>query len=528
MKAHQSYHSRSGPSPWVLGFEGRELPSPLAAAIASERISGLMLFRDNLGDSVEEAWAIREQILEHVPKGMPFLFFCDEEGGLVHPTAGMKDPFGNPWPAVPTPRALGRIGRTADARWVGQLLGERLRVLGIHVSFAPCLDLDYDPDNPVIASRAFSPDPEVVASLGWAFSRGLQSTKTGSCWKHYPGHGATHVDSHRALPTTAPEDRARQEEPFLRCIHKDGEDRPWLMTAHIDWGDGLPASLSRAVIARLSRHAPKTLVITDSLDMGAVSLSDGAAREALVAHNDVLLVARDWKAGLKSVTTLEELVGSDPAVLAALVRARSRIRDTWDSFARRRRGAGASPASATEGEKSSAADRKERDVRLAALHLAATRFDRDPRNLPKGDWVWVVPEQLAPYVDLRGWQAPSGKRRNCAEIVWVDGSKNGWDELASRLESETRPVALFTLFRGPVDVRHRRGWNRVFEAARPELLVHLLDPVWRGPARTHVDPPTEVLASCPHGDGLTAVAHALDLAEKRWEERDGGHFPVDS
>ena len=527
MKDRQSYHSRSGPSPWILGFHGRELPSPVGAAIAAERIGGLIVFRDNLGDSVEEAWEFRSEILAQVPKGIPFLFLCDEEGGLVHPTAGMRDPFGEPWPAVPTPRALGRIGKASEARWVGQILGERLRVLGLHVALAPCLDLDHDPENPVIASRSFSSDPEVAAELGWAFARGLQSAKTGACWKHYPGHGATRVDSHRALPSTGPEDRARQEEPFLRCIDRAVDDHPWIMTAHIDWGDGMPASLSRAVIARLTRRSPDPLVITDSLDMGAVSLEAGAARDALVAHNDILLVARDWKAGLRSVTSLEDAVRSDPAALAALVRSSSRIRGTWEAFARRRRGAGASPASASEGEKASAALRKARNERLGALHLSATTFDRDPRPLPKGGWLWVVPAGLPPYVqDLRGWRPPGAKRRPCEEILWLEGSES-YDALAERLQGETRPVALVTVFRGPLDAKARRGWNRIYEAARPRLLAHLLDPVWNGPSRSQVDAPVVALGSCPRAEGLNALAQALDLPDRRWSQGDRGYFPVD-
>lgn len=525
VRAQRSYHSRSGPAPWILGFNGRELPSPLAAAIAAEQIGGLILFRDNLGDSVEDAWRLRSEILAHVPKGTPFLLLCDEEGGLIHPTAGLRDSFGEPWPAVPTPRALGRIGRTADARWVGQLLGERLRVLGIHVGLAPCLDLDYDPENPVIASRSFSSGPEEAADLGWAFTRGFQAAKTGACWKHYPGHGATRVDSHRTLPTTAAELRAQQEEPFLRCLGRVDDERPWIMTAHIDWGDGIPASLSRAVIARLTRRAPEPLLITDSLDMGAVSLEKGAAREALVAHNDILLVGRDWKAGLRSVASLEATVASDPAALAALVRARSRIRDEWDGFARRRRGPGASPASASEGEKASVELRRERDERLARLHLAAVTSDRDPRALPRGAWVWVVPKGLAPYVDLTAWRPAPGKRRTCEVIHWVENAAD-CERVTSLLEGEDRPVALLTLFRGPLDAKTKRGWNRMYEAARPRLIAHLLDPVWSPPHRAS-EPATVILGSCPRPEGLTALAHALDLPDRRWTVGERGYFPVD-
>ncbi|MEZ4653529.1 MAG: glycoside hydrolase family 3 N-terminal domain-containing protein [Candidatus Eisenbacteria bacterium] len=317
-----AYHTRSGPSPWVLGFEGREVPSALKGAIRAGQVGGLMLFRDNLGNSVEEARSIREEILAQVPSGAPFLFCADEEGGLVHPTAGIRGPQGQPWTAVPSPQALGRLNRAADARFVGSILGDRLRELGIHVDFAPLLDLDTQPENGVIGSRSFGSDPGRVAVLGWAFVRGLASSRIVGCFKHYPGHGGTSQDSHRVLPVMEPKHRALHEKPFVDCLRRPSSDPAWLMTAHVDWGDGLPASLSRAVISRVTRKAKEHLVVTDSLDMGAVSLKGGAGEQALLAHNDVLLVARDWRAGLHSITSLEEKLGHDPALLAAMVRAR--------------------------------------------------------------------------------------------------------------------------------------------------------------------------------------------------------------
>ncbi|MCA9727237.1 MAG: glycoside hydrolase family 3 protein [Candidatus Eisenbacteria bacterium] len=513
-----AYHTRSGPSPWVLGFEGREVPSALKGAIRAGQVGGLMLFRDNLGNSVEEARSIREEILAQVPSGAPFLFCADEEGGLVHPTAGIRGPQGQPWTAVPSPQALGRLNRAADARFVGSILGDRLRELGIHVDFAPLLDLDTQPENGVIGSRSFGSDPGRVAVLGWAFVRGLASSRIVGCFKHYPGHGGTSQDSHRVLPVMEPKHRALHEKPFVDCLRRPSSDPAWLMTAHVDWGDGLPASLSRAVISRVTRKAKEHLVVTDSLDMGAVSLKGGAGEQALLAHNDVLLVARDWRAGLHSITSLEEKLGHDPALLAAVVRARSRIREPWASISRRRRGSERSSAELGKIEK-----------QLQRLHRVTVQMQGDPSTLPKGPWLWIVPTGLPPYTDLRGWPGTTGKRRQCAEVAWVPETEIDWESFLRRVTDDPRPKLLATLFRGQPDAAVARRWEELLGIPGLEVVAHLVDSIWpNSETRERLAPHLRVAwASGPHRESLTGLAEALDLSRRGWIEREGFYFPVD-
>jgi beta-glucosidase-like glycosyl hydrolase len=518
-KSSGAYHIRSGPSPWVLGFEGRMLPAALGAAIRSGHVSGLILFRDNLGDSVEDARALREEVMAHVPSGAPFLFMCDEEGGLIHPTAGMRDPHGVPWSAVPTPGALGRLGRAADVRFVGSVLGERLRQLGAHVDLAPLLDLDTKPENGVIGSRSYGSDPERVAILGWAFARGLAAARTVGCFKHYPGHGGTTQDSHRTLPVMEPRHRALHERPFVECLRRATSEPAWLMTAHVDWGDGLPASLSRAVISRVTRKAKEHLVITDSLDMGAVSLKDGAGEQALLAHNDVLLVARDWRSGLHSIASLEQRLDHEPALLAAMVRARSRIREPWGMISRRRRGSDLTPAQLAKIEKE-----------LARLHRVSVELRGDSGTLPKGPWIWILPMGLEPYTELRGWTPPPGKRRHCDEIAWIPEEDGGWTEFERRLAKDPRPKLLATLFRGAPNPAMVARWDALLSLPGLEVIAHLLDSLWPTPDRlgSIAAQPRVALASGPHRESLTGLAEALDLSRRGWFSREGSQFPVDS
>jgi beta-N-acetylhexosaminidase len=316
-------------SPWILGFSGPSLPSGLRDALGRGVACGIILFRDNLGGSVEAALELRREILAALPPGhaaghaalpdvptkrssaesalerqapRPFLFMIDEEGGLISQTSGLALPGGGVWPALPTPRALGRLGRVGPVRWSGRVLGRRLRRLGFHVDLAPCLDLDLERENPVIGSRSFGADPERVAAACRAFASGLAAAGLVSCFKHFPGHGGTRTDSHHVLPFMDPSDRELHERPFRLCLEgewgRSAVPEPWIMSAHVDWGSGLAATLDPKAGRRLARWNPRTLRITDALDMGAVAGVADAPALATLAGNDLLLVGRDWERGL--------------------------------------------------------------------------------------------------------------------------------------------------------------------------------------------------------------------------------------
>ena len=107
------------------------------------------------------------------------------------------------------------------------------------------------------------------------------------------------------------------------------------------------------------------------------------------------------------IAELESTAGQDPAVLGALVRARSRIREVWVSCHRRRRGGKGAPAAP------SGAGREAERKRLSRLHRISVRLDSETGRLPGGGWLWVLPEGLRPYTELRGWQPPPGRKRFC-------------------------------------------------------------------------------------------------------------------
>jgi hypothetical protein len=514
-----------------------------------------MLFRDNTGGSLAGARELRREVLSLVPNGRPFVFAADEEGGLVSQTSRLMLPRGDAWLSVPTPRALGRVGRPAACRFVGKLLGRRLRALGVTVDFAPSLDLDTEGENPVIGSRSFGADPVRVAALGLAFAEGLALAGVAPCFKHYPGHGGTRLDSHRTLPTMDPRERGRHESPFrecLRAIHAGSavwarHPRPWVMGAHVDWGDGVPASLHPMLLARVRRWLPGTLLVTDSLEMGAVSLAAGAACQASEAGNDVLLVARGWEAalvGMEAASSSTPLPSVSKTLLAPAVSAGSTplvvCRASGAAGSGSGRGSRGGRAARILEELVHRTDRRaslslprEDGAYLARLHLASVRLSCAPAELPEGPWTWVVPEGLSPYARLRDWKPPNdgpapGRRRFCAEVVWVPESASATflASIARRLAGGTGPVLVATLFRGRPGEAIRAAWRPLVEHPHVRVLAHLLDEGWPepgGPGGIAV-----AFTSGPSVESLTALARALDMPDEAWRRGDDGlHLVVD-
>lgn len=201
--------------------------------------------------------------------------------------------------ALPSAMALGAAGDPALARAAGGVAGRELRALGIHVDFAPVLDVNSHPANPVIGTRAFGDDPAAVSRLGLAFAEGLAAEGVAPVVKHFPGHGDTHLDSHLALPRVD-HDRRRLEAvelaPFAAAVQAGV---PGVMTAHVVVPaldlSGAPATMSAAMLTGLLRTTMgyDGVICSDSLRMRAIADHYGiaeAAAAAVAAGCDVLLV----------------------------------------------------------------------------------------------------------------------------------------------------------------------------------------------------------------------------------------------
>jgi len=216
--------------------------------------------------------------------------------------------------SFPPTMAFGAAGDEAMAFEYGRITAEEARAVGVHWLFAPVLDVNSNPENPVIATRSFGEDPETVGRLGAAFIRGARQGGALTTAKHFPGHGDTRTDSHIVLPVIGA-DRERLDRvelaPFRMAVEA-GVDA--VMTAHVAvpqvLGDDRPATLSPYFMTRVLRDEMgfRGILFTDALRMGAITNGYGAGEAAVLsleAGSDVLLapdgVGRTIDAVLRAV-----------------------------------------------------------------------------------------------------------------------------------------------------------------------------------------------------------------------------------
>lgn len=307
----------------LAGFPGREPPPELLREAERGALGGYVLFKRNLGDFQEVA-ALCERLARSCPDDQPPWIAIDQEGGRVQR-------LGAPVLQLPPARAFGRIddpGLTEEAAF---LLGQQLAALGINWDFAPVLDVDSNPQSPVIGDRSFGDEPERVVRHGRAFARGLERAGIAACGKHFPGHGDTALDSHYALPEVV-HDRARLQRVELAPFAALANELDALMTAHIRvraLDPERPATLSRAVVHDLLRDdlAFFGLVVSDDLEMQAIAGHYGigvAACEAIAAGCDCILVCSKPELCLQAAEALAERASREPAFAELLTAAAER------------------------------------------------------------------------------------------------------------------------------------------------------------------------------------------------------------
>jgi beta-N-acetylhexosaminidase len=259
--------------------------------------------------------------------GRPLLVTIDQEGGRV---ARLRAPQG--FTELPPMRAIGETGDAALARAAGALLGRELRAVGIDQDYAPVVDVDTNPANPVFGDRSFSRDPEVVGRLGAALAQGLQAEGVAACAKHFPGHGDTSQDSHKDLPRL-PHDLARLrrvELPPFRALARAGVAA--VMTAHVVF-DALdprrPATLSPEVMRLLREEAGfQGCAVSDDLEMKAVAEHfplEEAAPGAVAAGVDALLVCHQAAVQHRAIDLVRAAVEDGRIPRARLAEARARV-----------------------------------------------------------------------------------------------------------------------------------------------------------------------------------------------------------
>lgn len=281
----------------LAGFDGTTSPDAATLRMIKEdHIGGVILYKDNIADVAKTVKLINAIKSANAKADNPPIFVSvDQEGGKVSRLPASYE-------KIPEAAAVGRANDEALAAEMGRLLAREVRSVGFNVDFAPVLDINSNPDNPVIGTRSFGVSADIVTKAGLAAMRGMREEGIVSVVKHFPGHGDTAVDSHLDLPElnkTADELAKLEWLPFEAAI---GEQADAVMVAHILFpkiDPEAPASFSKVIIGDQLRGqlGYKGVVITDDMTMGAIAkhydLADAVVR-SVEAGSDILLAAHGY------------------------------------------------------------------------------------------------------------------------------------------------------------------------------------------------------------------------------------------
>ena len=282
-----------------------EINSEVAEVIDKYDLGGVILFAENVKEISQTTTLIhdlQEVAINDEDGNLPLLITLDQEGGIVTRLGEGTNLPGN--------MALGATRSEKSSYDAGYLIGRELNALGVNVDFAPVLDTNNNPENPVIGVRSISSNPELVGKLGKNIAKGIQDQGVAATAKHFPGHGDTSTDSHYGLPMvnkSIEELRETELKPFKIAI-ENGIDM--IMTAHIQFPqiekdtfiskkDGsqivIPATLSDDIITGILREEMgyDRVVITDAMNMKAISDHFGELESTKMAINagiDIILM----------------------------------------------------------------------------------------------------------------------------------------------------------------------------------------------------------------------------------------------
>ncbi|MFD1848627.1 beta-N-acetylhexosaminidase [Oceanobacillus bengalensis] len=296
----------------VVGFDGKTVPEEIKDMIHNYHVGGIILFGRNIGTPLEILHLTTSLQREAKEAGYkyPLLICMDQENGVVRR-------LGDGATIFPGAMTLGATDNPDNAYKIGLATGKELKALGINWNLAPVLDVNNNPNNPVIGVRSFGESPEKVTRFGQAAMKGMQDAGVITTLKHFPGHGDTSVDSHLDLPVISHEkERLDKIEllPFKESINAGADT---VMSAHVYFPSieneaDVPATLSKKVITGLLREELgfDGVVTTDCMEMNAIANGIGTEKggvAAIKAGVDLVMISHTHK---KQVGTIKEILES--------------------------------------------------------------------------------------------------------------------------------------------------------------------------------------------------------------------------
>lgn len=297
----------------VAGFKGTTMSEEIKQLIHTYHIGGIILFGRNIGTPEEILKLTTSLQLEAKKAGYtaPLLICIDQENGVVRR-------LGEGTTIIPGAMLLGATHDPSNAMFAGKMTGKELKALGVNWNLAPVVDINNNPDNPVIGVRSFGENTAEVSNMAKNSMLGLQQSGVMTTLKHFPGHGDTNVDSHLDLPIIKHDLKrlhAVELVPFKTCIAA-GADA--VMSAHVYFPtlekvDNVPATLSHSVITGLLRKELgfDGIITTDCMEMDAIAKGIGTVEgcvQAVQAGVDFVMVSHLHNLQEQSIIQLEQAV----------------------------------------------------------------------------------------------------------------------------------------------------------------------------------------------------------------------------
>jgi beta-N-acetylhexosaminidase len=310
---------------FLVGCQRESLTRDEQLIFAEYQFGGFILFKRNCAEPAEMVQLCRN-LWDSANAEMPPFIAIDQEGGNVHRLPA-------PFTHFPAAARIGGKDNPELARRLGRAAAEELKLVGINLNFAPVLDVDSNPANPVIGDRAFGSDPKQVIEIGSSWAQGLRDGGIIPCGKHFPGHGDTETDSHVELPIvkkTLDELKTIELPPFAHACRTRIES---LMTAHVLYpalDAKFPATLSEPIVTGLLRHqfGYDGVVFSDDMEMKAIGDNYGveeAAALALRAGVDVVLFCHEVEKAIQAFEFLYNEAERDPVLRARVEESHRRI-----------------------------------------------------------------------------------------------------------------------------------------------------------------------------------------------------------
>lgn len=292
----------------LAGISGTTMDANTKKLVNQFHIGGIIFYKNNFNTPAQTIQLVNQLKTENSSR-LPLFLSTDQEGGRVTRLPGGLTNF-------PTNEQIGKVNNREFSYKIGTLLGRELKEFGLNLDFAPALDINSNPNNPVIGDRSFGNNPEIVSELGIQTMKGIQSQNVIPTIKHFPGHGDTSVDSHLDLPIVNKSLKELKELeliPFERAID-DGADV--VMVAHIllpKLDKTNPASMSKAIMTDLLRNklSFNGVIITDDMTMGAITEHfdiGKAAVESVKAGSDIILVGHNYNNVVEIISSLKTAV----------------------------------------------------------------------------------------------------------------------------------------------------------------------------------------------------------------------------